>query len=132
MYAALTDNSFVINGLDLSHIDPNELRHVVDNPTGKVPGTIVVNTDERRLYLTLEGGQAMRDGIWVGKEGLAWSGRATIRRNAAWPRWRPTVNMIRRDPRNAEWAHGMDGGFANPLCARALTYRRLQHHLQAA
>lgn len=120
MYAAFADNGVEIAGLDLTRIDPDVLRQLVDDPTGEAPGTIVVDTEQRRLYLTLEGGRALRYGIGVGQEGLAWSGRATIRRKASWPRWRPTANMIRRDPRNAEWANGMEGGIANPLGARAL------------
>ena len=68
-----------------------------------------------------EGGRAIRYGIGVGKEGLAWSGRARVGRKAAWPRWTPTASMIRREPeRNARWAGGMEGGLSNPLGARAL------------
>jgi lipoprotein-anchoring transpeptidase ErfK/SrfK len=120
MYGPLEDYGVSIESLDLSEVDLGVLRQVVDYTTDEAPGTIVVNTGERRLYLVLESGKALRYGIGVGKEGLAWSGRAVVGRRASWPRWRPTDSMIRRDPRNAEWAGGMEGGLRNPLGARAL------------
>jgi lipoprotein-anchoring transpeptidase ErfK/SrfK len=80
----------------------------------------VVNTPERRLYYVLGGGRALRYGIGVGREGLALRGNATVGRKAEWPNWTPTANMIRRDPRNLQFASGVPGGPTNPLGARAL------------
>lgn len=92
-------------------------REVVPYETNLAVGTIVVETSERRLYLVLEDGQALRYGIGVGKEGMTWSGTNTISRKAEWPDWRPTANMIRRDPTLPRF---MEGGPQNPLGARAL------------
>ena len=97
------------------------LRQEVAYPTREQPGTIVVDTTNRFLYVVRENGRALRYGIGVGKEGLAWSGRATVGRKAMWPSWTPTNDMIRREPdRNKKWADGMPGGFDNPLGPRAL------------
>lgn len=120
MYAGFEDGGFEIDPLDLSGLNAEVFRQLVPDPTGEAPGTIVVDTGGRRLYLVQEGGRALRYGIGVGREGLAWAGRAYVARKAAWPRWTPTETMIRRDPRNAEWAGGMEGGPENPLGARAL------------
>jgi lipoprotein-anchoring transpeptidase ErfK/SrfK len=69
----------------------------------------------------MENGKAMRYGVGVGREGLAFTGTAEIGRKAEWPHWTPTPDMIKREPkRYAKWAGGMDGGTDNPLGARAL------------
>lgn len=89
--------------------------------TDAAPGTVIVSTGERRLYLVLDGGSARAYPIGVGKQGLAWKGTAKIGRKAEWPRWQPTENMIRREPQKyARYAGGMKGGPGNPLGARAL------------
>ncbi len=88
---------------------------------GYRPGTIVVDPHNRFLYLVEWGGYARRYGVGVGRAALAWSGRAHIKRKAEWPSWRPTDNMIRREPRKyARYAKGVPGGPNNPLGARAL------------
>ncbi|MFN3686341.1 L,D-transpeptidase [Salinarimonas sp.] len=121
MYAALPGEEFPLPAIDPSIVEPQFWRRVVSDPTGEPEGTITVDTDDRFLYLSLEGGRAVRYGIGVGQEGLAFTGTAIVARKAAWPRWTPTQNMIRRDPeRNAPWAGGMPGGLENPLGARAL------------
>lgn len=121
MYGPKPNEPFPLEALDLSEVDPRFLRREVAYRGREEPGTIVVDTDARYLYLVRENGRAIRYGIGVGKEGLAWSGRARVGRKAAWPRWTPTAAMIRRDPeRNAPWAGGMPGGIENPLGARAL------------
>ncbi len=97
------------------------LRQLVDDPTGAAPGTIVVDPENRYLYLVEEDGKALRYGVGVGKAGMEWSGRANIAFKRQWPRWTPTRDMIARDPqRYARWADGMAGGETNPLGARAL------------
>jgi lipoprotein-anchoring transpeptidase ErfK/SrfK len=81
------------------------------------PGTIIVNTRERRLYLVLGNGQALRYGIGVGRDGFRWSGVHRITAKKEWPDWTPPVQMrarVRGLP-----AH-MKGGIDNPLGARAL------------
>lgn len=89
--------------------------------SGYSVGTLVVDPDNHFLYLVLRGGRARRYGVGVGKAGRKFKGSATIGRKAKWPSWRPTDNMIRREPRKyARFAKGVPGGPNNPLGARAL------------
>jgi len=121
MYGPRPDEPHPLPATDISEVDPRFLRREVAYNGSEEPGTIVVDTAARYLYLVRENGRALRYGIGVGKEGLAWSGRARVGRKATWPRWTPTAAMIKRDPeRNAPWAAGMEGGLDNPLGARAL------------
>lgn len=121
MYGARPDEEHPLPATDISEVDPHFLRREVAYYGREEPGTIVVDTSARHLYLVREDGRAIRYGIGVGKEGLSWSGRASVGRKAQWPRWTPTSAMIRREPeRNAKWAGGMPGGLDNPLGARAL------------
>ncbi len=84
-------------------------------------GTIVVDTRNHYLYLIESPLSARRYGVGVGKAGLAFKGSAHIRRKAVWPRWTPTKNMIRREPKKyARYADGVPGGPGNPLGSRAL------------
>lgn len=84
------------------------------------PGTIVVDTRRKYLYLVEGDGSAMRYGIGVGRQGFSWSGSAVIKRKAKWPTWTPPAEMVERDEFAAQWAEGMPGGPRNPLGARAL------------
>jgi lipoprotein-anchoring transpeptidase ErfK/SrfK len=121
MYGPHANEPYPIPATDISAIDPRYLRQEVPFMTPEQPGTIIVDTTERYLYLVLENNRALRYGIGVGAEGMRWSGRAHVGRKAAWPRWTPTASMIRRDPaRNAPWAKGMEPGLDNPLGPRAL------------
>ena len=81
------------------------------------PGTIVVNTAERRLYLVLPNGQALRYGIGVGRDGFRWSGIHRISAKKEWPGWTPPSQMLARRP---DLPRHMAGGITNPLGARAL------------
>jgi len=121
MYGERPDEQFPLPATDISEVDPRFLRREVAYPTREQPGTIIVDTDNRFLYLVRENGRAIRYGIGVGKQGMSWRGRATVARKAAWPRWTPTAAMIAREPeKNAQWAGGMQAGLENPLGARAL------------
>lgn len=122
MYAAVTTEPFPVPAVDLSEVDPRFLRQVVPYSTREQPGTIIVDPRERYAYLVLEGGQALRYGVGVGKEeAFNFRGAAVIARKAEWPRWTPTSDMIRREPaRYAKYAGGMAGGVGNPLGPRAL------------
>jgi len=120
MYAAIPDERFPIPAVDITQVDPQFLRQEVTYATAEQPGTIVVDTNSRFLYLVREGGRALRYGVGVGKEGLSWSGRAVIQMKREWPRWTPTQNMIRRDPELARYAGGKEPGLDNPLGVRAL------------
>ena len=89
--------------------------------TGYSVGTLVIDPRNRFLYLIEKPGIARRYGVGVGRAGLAFRGRAIVGRKAKWPRWTPTKNMIRRQPRKyARFANGVPGGPRNPLGARAL------------
>jgi lipoprotein-anchoring transpeptidase ErfK/SrfK len=81
------------------------------------PGTIVIDTEQRFLYLVEAGGTAMRYGVGVGREGFEWKGVRTIERKAEWPDWRPPAQMLRRRP---DLPRYMPGGPENPLGARAI------------
>ncbi|MGO4707328.1 L,D-transpeptidase [Microvirga sp. 2MCAF38] len=121
MYGPRPDEVHSLPATDISEVDPQFLRHEVAYNGSEQPGTIVVDTANRYLYLVRENGRAIRYGIGVGAEGMAWSGRARVGRKAAWPRWTPTTAMIRRNPeKNGPWAGGMPAGLENPLGPRAL------------
>lgn len=88
---------------------------------GYKPGTIVIDTTNKFLYLVERRGMARRYGVAVGSEGLAFKGKATIHEKQEWPRWIPTKEMIERQPdQYAKYKDGMEGGPNNPLGARAL------------
>ena len=81
----------------------------------------MVDPHNRFLYLIRKDGQAVRYGVGVGREGLAFAGTGTVQEKQEWPHWTPTNAMIAREPkRYAKWASGMEGGTGNPLGARAL------------
>jgi len=120
-YAALPDEAYPVPAIDITGIDPEMLRQVVDYQTDEPAGTIVIDTPARHLYFVQENGKALRYGIGVGKEGLAFQGNAIIKRKAEWPHWTPTPDMIKRDPdRYGAYTKGLDGGLENPLGARAM------------
>jgi lipoprotein-anchoring transpeptidase ErfK/SrfK len=91
-------------------------RYLVDDPTGEAPGTIVVDTKERQLYLVLPDRKAMRYGVAVGDEAYGWTGVARVARKAEWPDWNPPAEMKLR------WPHVQytKGGPDSPMGARAL------------
>jgi lipoprotein-anchoring transpeptidase ErfK/SrfK len=92
-------------------------REVVDYPSARSAGTIVVSTSQRRLYYLLGGGKALRYGIAVGMEGYSWSGISTVAAKREWPDWTPTPDILKRLP---NLPRHMAGGPDNPLGARAL------------
>lgn len=119
-YAAVPGERFRIPATDLSKLPPKYRRQTVRYDGDYKPGTIVVDPGARYLYLVQDNGRAIRYGVEVGREGLEWSGTATIARRAEWPTWTPPAEMIARDPKVAQFAGGMPGGPENPLGARAL------------
>ena len=92
-------------------------REVVDYPTRYAPGTIVINSTERRLYFVMPNGKAMRYGVGVGRPGFDWAGSQTITRKTEWPTWTPPAQMLKRRP---DLPRFMPGGPDNPMGARAL------------
>ena len=92
-------------------------RHIVNYPYQERPGTILVDTDARYLYYVLPEGKAIRYGVAVGEEAMAFSGVATVGRMAEWPDWIPTPEI---QARLGPYPPRVAGGPANPLGARAL------------
>jgi lipoprotein-anchoring transpeptidase ErfK/SrfK len=98
-------------------IDPIYLRQEVAYTGPQHPGTIVIDTPNKFLFLVEKGGKALRYGIGVGRPGFAWSGIKAISRKAEWPDWTPPSDMLKRRP---DLPTHMAGGPDNPLGARAL------------
>jgi len=123
MYAARVDEGYELPAIPIEKIDRRFLRQVVADPTGEPAGTIVVDTSSHFLYLVRGGGEAIRYGVGLGREGFAWSGRAVIQWKRKWPKWTPPDEMIGRQPELAQYSAangGMAPGLNNPLGARAL------------
>ena len=98
-------------------LDSKFLPRTVNFSSKEKPGTIIINTRRRFLYLVLPGGKAKRYGIGVGRSGFTWSGVEKITRKREWPDWTPPAEMIARDP---SLPRHMPGGPKNPLGARAM------------
>jgi lipoprotein-anchoring transpeptidase ErfK/SrfK len=120
-YEGVQDGAFFIEPVPEQFLFEGNRRTQVAYTGSEAPGTIVVDTFARKLYLVEEGGTALRYPIAVGREGLSFRGGGTIQRKAEWPSWQPTANMIRTRPDlYADYAAGLPGGLTNPLGARAL------------
>jgi lipoprotein-anchoring transpeptidase ErfK/SrfK len=98
-------------------IDPMYLPQVVSYGGPHRPGTIVIDTPNKFLYLVEAGGKARRYGIGVGRPGFEWAGVKSITRKAEWPDWRPPAQMLKRRP---DLPRYMAGGPENPMGARGL------------
>ena len=92
-------------------------RETVPYDGAYAPGTIIINTSERRLYLILPGHQALKYGVGVGRPGFTWAGVTRIANKREWPDWTPPAQMLRRRP---DLPRHMSGGIDNPLGARAM------------
>jgi lipoprotein-anchoring transpeptidase ErfK/SrfK len=102
---------------DSYQLDPEWQKQMVLYRTTEPPGTIIVSTSERHLYLVQPGGRAVRYGIGVGRDGFQWQGLLNITKKAEWPDWTPPPEMIARQPYLPRF---MAGGPGNPLGARAM------------
>src|ERR1700675_1668803 len=102
---------------DSVELDPEFRKQPVYYRTTEAPGTIIISTAERHLYLIQGGGRALRYGIGVGREGFQWQGLLNISKKAEWPDWTPPPEMIARQPYLPRF---MAGGPGNPLGARAM------------
>ncbi len=98
-------------------LDPRFMRQVVRYDGHERPGTIVVVTAQKFLYLVLGNGKAMRYGIGTARDGFEWSGTHKITAKREWPGWTPPAEMRKRQPGLPAY---MEGGINNPLGARAL------------
>lgn len=98
-------------------MDPRYLKQEVEYPSQEKPGTLIVDTPNKFLYLIEGGGKALRYGIGVGRPGFEWAGVKTVSAKKEWPEWRPPAEMLARRPDLPKF---MPGGPSNPLGARAL------------
>jgi lipoprotein-anchoring transpeptidase ErfK/SrfK len=102
---------------DSVQLEPEFQKQMVLYRTTEAPGTIIIATSERHLYVVQGNGRALRYGIGVGRDGFQWQGLLKISRKAEWPDWTPPPEMIVRQPYLPRF---MAGGPGNPLGARAL------------
>ncbi len=114
------DDPYPLPALNAKIVAPEFRRGVINYPTRQFPGTIIIDTSARHLFVILEGGMAIRFGVAVGKDGFRWAGAADVGRKVMWPKWTPPQEMIERKPELAKWKTGMPGGPENPLGARAM------------
>jgi lipoprotein-anchoring transpeptidase ErfK/SrfK len=98
-------------------VGPRFMKQEVSYDGKERPGTLIINTQERLLYLVQENGRAIRYGIGVGKPGFTWSGTRQITMKREWPDWTPPSEMLKRRP---DLPRHMAGGIDNPLGARAM------------
>jgi lipoprotein-anchoring transpeptidase ErfK/SrfK len=110
-------NSVEVDDGNHPPVDPKFDRQEVTYDTKEPPGTVVIDTPNKFLYLVEENGRAMRYGIGVGRPGFIWAGVKTITAKHEWPDWRPPEAMLKRQP---ELPRFMAGGPENPLGARAM------------
>ncbi|MGO4439096.1 L,D-transpeptidase [Rhizobium sp. RAF56] len=123
MYAAMNDEGHELPAIPYQQIDPRYYRQHVPNPTGQPGGTVVVDPNNRFLYVVENNATAMRYGIGVGRQGFEWEGEGVIQWRQKWPRWNPPDEMVGRQPELVKYSianGGMDPGLKNPLGARAL------------
>jgi lipoprotein-anchoring transpeptidase ErfK/SrfK len=102
---------------DSVELAPEYQKQMVYYRSTEAPGTIIISTAERHLYLIQGNGRALRYGIGVGRDGFQWQGMVSITRKAEWPDWTPPPEMIARQPYLPRF---MAGGPGNPLGARAM------------
>jgi lipoprotein-anchoring transpeptidase ErfK/SrfK len=119
-YGPRTDAGYQLPRIPISKVPRKYHRQIVSFETDEKPGTIIVDTNEKFLYYVMGGGEAMRYGIGVGREGFEWHGTAHIALKREWPTWTPPSAMIKRQPELAKWRGGMPPGLTNPLGARAM------------
>jgi lipoprotein-anchoring transpeptidase ErfK/SrfK len=122
-YGPVSDGRRMLPAIPVAQVDARLLRHEISYRTNERPGTLIVDTRSRYLYLVLNGGRALRYGVGIGREGYAWSGRGEIRYKEEWPHWTPTGKMVKNDPdlRSISAKRGgLVAGLNNPLGARAL------------
>lgn len=114
---SMPDEPYNVPLVDRSRMRPDLRRQTVAYHGPEKPGTIVVDIDQRFLYLVQDGGTAIRYGVGVGRQGFSWKGVARVGRKGVWPGWGPTTTMVKLKPGLPRY---MEGGIDNPLGARAL------------
>ncbi len=119
-YGSVSDGGFRLPAIPTAKVPENFRRQTVTYVTKEKAGTIIVDTGERHLYYVLGGGQAVRYGIGVGRDGFRWNGTARIALKREWPTWTPPKEMIARKPELIKFADGQGPGLTNPLGPRAM------------
>jgi lipoprotein-anchoring transpeptidase ErfK/SrfK len=122
-YGKLDDAGHWLPAIPTDDVPGQYLRREVSYDGPEHPGTIVVDTGSRHLYLVLEGGRAIRYGVGIGRMGYGWKGTGVIRYKMTWPRWTPSENYVADKPEMKMFSAnygGLVGGTNNPLGARAL------------
>jgi lipoprotein-anchoring transpeptidase ErfK/SrfK len=114
---SMPDEPHNIPLVDKSRLDARFHRQTVKYTGPEPKGTVVVDVDERKLYLVNGDGTALRYGAGVGRQGFSWRGRANVGRKSVWPDWSPTSTMVRLNP---DLPRFVEAGIDNPLGARAL------------
>ena len=114
---SVEDKPFNIPLVDRRRMAPQYARQVVDYSGSEKPGSIVVDIDDKHLYLVQPDQKAIRYGVGVGRQGFSWKGVASVGRKGVWPAWSPTKTMVRIKP---ELPTFREAGLDNPLGARAL------------
>lgn len=105
-------------------------RTPVSYRSGQKPGTLVVDTSERYLYLITGPTTAIRYGVAVGREGFSWEGAMKVTKKVEWPDWRPPKDMIEREKKKGKVLPAVvPGGPGNPLGARALYLGRSEYRI---
>jgi lipoprotein-anchoring transpeptidase ErfK/SrfK len=122
-YGPLDDDGHWLPAIPLDSVAGQFLRREVAYDGSEQPGTIVVDTKSRHLYLVLADGRAMRYGVGIGRQGYAWKGEGRIQYRKTWPRWTPSEAYVADKPEMKMFSAsygGLVGGINNPLGARAL------------
>jgi lipoprotein-anchoring transpeptidase ErfK/SrfK len=119
-YGSRADAGYRLPSIPIYKVPKKYHRQIVAYDGGEKPGTIIVDTADKFLYFVLPGGEAVRYGIGVGREGFEWKGTARVAAKREWPLWTPPAEMIRRQPELAKYRGGMKPGITNALGARAL------------
>lgn len=114
---SLSDQPGLVPDAADEQLSPELQRQMVYYRTSEAPGTVIVQSSERFLYVVQSNGRAIRYGIGVGRDGFRWQGLLRITRKQEWPDWTPPPEMIERQPYLPRF---MAGGPGNPLGARAL------------
>ncbi|MDB5524205.1 MAG: hypothetical protein JWM58_1968 [Rhizobium sp.] len=122
-YGKLDDAGHWLPAIPTADVPGQYLRREVSYKSGERPGTIIVDTTTRHLYLILGDGRAMRYGVGIGRQGYAWKGEGRIQYKRTWPRWTPSEDYVADKPEMKMFSAsygGLVGGIKNPLGARAL------------
>ena len=122
-YGQVDDAGHWLPAIPLDKVPGEYLRREVSYDGIEAPGTIVVDTKSRHLYLVLEGNRAVRYGVGIGRMGYSWKGRGVVKFKRSWPRWTPSEDYVADRPDMKMFSAsygGLVGGINNPLGARAL------------